>query len=168
MPSYGRFFTRGNHRFNGHSKRLLDRIAAMVTRGVVVLLLLCLLATGQALPQHKHTKNTSEARSANSDVAPDLKQRLAKFRQVPMPFHDEGLSSREKEMVQKLVDACRYLDDIYWRQVDPDALTLYASLEGSTNPQDVELRRFLWINGSRFDLVDADKPFVGDSPKVPG
>ena len=140
----------------------------MVTRGVVVLLLLCLLATRQALPQPKHTKNAAEARSANSDVAPDLKQRLAKFRQVQMPFHDEGLSSREKEMVQKLVDACRYLDDIYWRQVDPDALTLYESLEGSNNPLDAELRRFLWINGSRFDLVDADKPFVGDSPKDPG
>ncbi len=97
-------------------------------------------------------------------VAPDLKQRLARFRQVQMPFHSDGLSVREKKMIAKLVDASRYLDDIYWRQVDPEGLGLYQTLEGSTNPQDVELRRYLWINGSRFDLLNGEEPFVGTSP----
>ena len=139
----------------------------MVIRGAVALGVLCLLAGPQAKPQPKHNSQ-DVARSADMHVAPDLKQRLAKFRQVEMPFHSDGLSAQEKEMVQKLVKASRYLDDIYWRQVDPEALTLYESLEGSKNPKDVELRRFLWINGSRFDLVDGDKPFVGTSPKPPG
>jgi len=96
-------------------------------------------------------------------VAPDLKQRLARFRQVQMPFHSDGLSVREKKMIAKLVDASRYLDDIYWRQVDPEGLGLYQTLEGSTNPEDVELRRYLWINGSRFDLLNGEEPFVGTS-----
>ena len=77
-----------------------------------------------------------------------------------MPFHSDGLSPREKQMVLKLVDACRYLDDIYWRQIDPGALPLYRSLEASKSPQDVNLRRFLWINGSRFDFLNGDKPFI--------
>lgn len=106
--------------------------------------------------------------SASLHVVPDLDQRLAKFRRVDMPFHDAGLNAREKKMVNKLVDACQYLEEIYWRQMDPDALTLYQSLLGSKNPQDVALRRYIWINASRFDLLDGDQPFVGTEPMPPG
>ncbi len=85
-----------------------------------------------------------------------------------MRFNSAALTARERKMVVKLVDACRYLDAIYWRQVDPQGLDLYQSLEASTNQQDVDLRRYLWINGSRFDLMDGAKPFVGTSPLSPG
>lgn len=85
-----------------------------------------------------------------------------------MPFHSAGLSIRERRMVEKLVAASQQLDQIYWRQIDPDALTLYESLEGSKNPKDELLRRYLWINGSRYDLFDEDKPFVGSKPLPPG
>ncbi len=108
------------------------------------------------------------AESAHLDVAPDLAQRLARFRRVEMPSYMAGLSPRERKLVEKLVDASRYLEDIYWRQSDPEALHLYQSLEGSKNPKDIELRRYLWINGSRYDLIDENKPFVGDAPMPPG
>jgi hypothetical protein len=71
-------------------------------------------------------------------------------------------------MVEKLVDASRYLEAIYWRQMDPDGLTLYESLATSKSPKDETLRRYLWINASRFDLLDDDKPFVGTTPMSPG
>ena len=106
--------------------------------------------------------------SAHMQVVPDLERRLARFRQVHMPFDASRLTAREQKMIAKLVDACRYLDDIYWRQVDPDGLELYQSLEGKADRQDVDLRRYLWINGSRFDLLDGQKPFVGTTPMPPG
>jgi hypothetical protein len=110
----------------------------------------------------------SSARSASLHVAPDLDQRLAKFRTVRMPFQAEGLNAKERELVEKLVDASRYLEDIYWRQSDPEALTLYESLAGSKAPEDVKLRKYLWINASRFDFIDDNKPFVGTAPMPPG
>ena len=138
----------------------------MVTRGeLVAVLLVCLLASGQPTPQPSHSKS---APTAPMHVVADLEQRLAKFREVEMPFYPDGLSSREQQMVLKLVDACRYLDDIYWRQVDPEALGLYESLEGSTNRTDVALRRFLWINGSHFDLLQGNQPFVNLPPASEG
>ena len=106
--------------------------------------------------------------SAHMQVVPDLERRLGRFRQVHMPFDASRLTAREQKMIAKLVDACRYLDDIYWRQVDPDGLELYQSLEGKTDRQDLDLRRFLWINGSQFDLLDGQKPFVGTTPMPPG
>jgi hypothetical protein len=108
------------------------------------------------------------AESAGMQVVSDLDQRLAKFRRVEMPFHSSGLTARELNMVDKLVDASRYLEEIYWRQMDPDGLTLYESLAASKNAKDETLRRYLWINASRFDLLDDNKPFVGTTPVSPG
>jgi hypothetical protein len=105
---------------------------------------------------------------ANLKVVPDLQQRLAKFRRAPMPFRTAGLSAREQQLVRKLVDACGYLESIYWRQSDPEGLTLYQSLASSKNRRDLELRRYLWINASRFDLIDGNTPFVGTEPMSRG
>ena len=41
--------------------------------------------------------------AARLKAAPDLDKRVAKFREVRMPFHSAGLTLRERKMVQKLV-----------------------------------------------------------------
>src|ERR1700691_269414 len=116
------------------------------------------------------TSSAAAARGASAKpyVVPDLAERVAKFKLVHMPFNSAGLSVREKELVEKLVDASGLLDCIYWRQNDPEGLKLYLSLANSKNPQNESLRRYLKINGSRFDLIDDDKPFVGTQPMPPG
>src|ERR1700722_3611196 len=105
---------------------------------------------------------------ATPDVVPDLAQQLAKFRRVSMPFHSAGLSPRERQMTEKLVAASQFLEDIFWRQSDPEGLALLHSLDNSKNPADVALRRYLMINGSRFDLIHDNEPFVGKAPMPPG
>src|SRR5215467_1442847 len=92
----------------------------------------------------------------------DINQRLTRWQQVEMPFNSSGLSERELQMIQKLVEASRYLDDIYWRQADPEALALYQSTK------DANLRRLIMIHGSRFDLLDDNHPFTGTEPMPPG
>jgi hypothetical protein len=108
-----------------------------------------------------------KAEPANVKVAPDLARRVARFRSVQMPL-PAGLTVKERKLVGKLVEASQYLESIYWRQIDPEALALYQSLERSSNPRDVLLRRYLWINASRFDLIDENKPFVGKDAMFPG
>src|SRR5579884_1991496 len=95
-------------------------------------------------------------------AASDIDQRLARWQIVKMPFNSSGHTARERQMVHKLVEASQYLDDVYWRQSDPEGLALY----GSTN--DPKLRRLLMINGSRFDLIDDNHPFVGSQLMPPG
>ena len=65
------------------------------------------LMTPPASAQHKQTNRPPEkaAVSAHLDVAPDLAQKLARFKSVQMPFHSAGLTAREKKLVDKLVDA---------------------------------------------------------------
>ena len=135
----------------------------LVVLGIVILSV-SFLALAQTHKKTAVSKTANQARSAQMHIVPDLQQRLTRFRQVHMPFNSASLPAREQKMIAKLVDACRYIDDIYWRQIDPDALQLYQSLAGSTNPKDIDLRRYLWINGSRFDLLNGNEPFVGTSP----
>lgn len=101
-------------------------------------------------------------------VAPDLADELAKFKRVRMPFDAAALNARERRMIGKLVEACRYLDRIYWQQSDPEAQQLYRQLRGDESTQARNLRRFLRINGSRYDLIREDAPFVGTAAAPPG
>jgi hypothetical protein len=132
----------------------------------------CSFLPALAFSQKTHRVMTGSAakgpESARLNVAPDLNQRLARLKRVEMPFPSAGLTAREKQLVEKLVDASRYLEDIYWRQIDPPALELYETLGLSQNSKDEALRRFLWINASRYDRLDEDKPFVGTAPLPPG
>ena len=82
-------------------------------------------------------------------------QRLAKWKRVEMPFRSAGLSARERQMVEKLVEACRALDNAFWRQSDRAGLALYKSA------RDEQSKRLLGIMGSRWDLIDEDRPFTG-------
>jgi len=103
-----------------------------------------------------------------ANVAKDLPERVARWKTVQMPFHSQGLKPREIQLVNKLVEANRDIESIYWRQSDPEAMTLYESLKNATTARDQMLRRFIYINGSRFDLLDENRPFVGTEPRPPG
>jgi hypothetical protein len=99
---------------------------------------------------------------------PDLEQRLARFKLVRMAFDAGSLNERERQMVDQLVIACRYLERMYWRQSDPEGLALYKALEKIDTPAARNLRHYLLINGSRWDLVDENRSFVGTTPMPPG
>lgn len=146
----------------------------MTKRWLVALfaVILISLAGLMASPQSETTKKANEATTnpapQNLAVAPDLAQRVARFQRVKMPFRSLSLTHEERKMVNKLVDAAGLLDCIFWRQSDPEGLQLYLSVTKSKNPQDDLLRRYLKINGGRFDLIDDNKPFVGSQPMPPG
>ena len=127
----------------------------------MALLMLVAAASGFA-------KQKVDAAAALRTVVPDLDKRLARFKPVRMPYNEAALSPRERQMIDQLVIACRELENIYWRQSDPGALALYISLERVTLPRARNLRRYLFINGSGFDLVDGNRPFVGTMPMPPG
>jgi hypothetical protein len=99
---------------------------------------------------------------AAAPAATDIAQRLARWKPVEMPYHPETLSARERQEVDKLAEAARHMEAIYWQQSDPEALELYKTTK------DPNLKHLLFINGARFDLIDENKPFVGTKPIPPG
>jgi peptidase M49-like protein len=87
---------------------------------------------------------------------------------VSMAFETGAFSDRERQMVDQLVIACRHLESMFWRQSDPPGLALYKALEKNETPTGRNLRHYLLINGSRWDLVEENHPFVGSQPMPPG
>jgi hypothetical protein len=101
-------------------------------------------------------------------VVPDIEERLARFRPVEMPFTFEGLTVRERTVVRELIAASQELEQIYWRQNNPDDIALFKSLRGASDPKMKALRRYLWINGSRFDQLEENHPYYGSEPMPHG
>ena len=132
--------------------------------------LVVLIFTDSAAAQRRRRGMRGRAHPSRAvqGVAPNLAERLAKYRQVTMPFNTKGLKPRELRMIHYLVEASHQMESIFWRQSDPEGLLLYQSLKGSQNPRDQRLRRFLFINAGRFDLLDENRPFVGQQPVPPG
>src|SRR3954469_21485066 len=110
-------------------------------RLVLVVLALFVLTSMSTAQKKSSTKSRSAKKypiggsypsGSKIKVVPDLDKRLAKFKAVQMPFNKAKLSAREVKMVNKLVEASRYLDSIYWRQSDPEGLTMLQQLAGSS------------------------------------
>ena len=127
-----------------------------------------LLMTAQAYKGPPLHKPPTMNKVPIDNVAPDIAQRVARFKTVDMPYRAADLSAREKQMIEKLVDANRAIEDIYWRQTDPTALAMYRELAGTTSPKLKALRDYLFINASRYDLFNDNRPFVGTEPFYPG
>src|SRR5262245_42185466 len=100
-----------------------------------------------------------DVQAALRTAAPDLEQQLARFKVVRMPYNRASLTPRERQMIDQLVLACRALESMYWRQSDPDGLALYKALVNIDTPVARSVRRYLLINGSRWALIDENKPF---------
>lgn len=145
--------------------------ASLAACACVLILFIC---SPKLFPAAAQGSGSSQAKPAakfdasNLVIAPNLATQAAKFKPVQMPYDSAHLTPRERQMVAKLVEACQALESIYWRQSDPEGLKLYNELAGRAAPRDKDLRRFLRINGSRFDLIDNNAPFVGTAPWPPG
>jgi Peptidase family M49 len=146
----------------------------MLIRRISSFLMIVLCFTlGTVLTSCKPAERDSASSKITSIAAPlgvaaDLDTRLAKFKAMAMPVNRGALSPKEVQLVQKLVDAANSIERIYWRQSDPDGLKLYGELEKSPDPLDQKVLRFLKINGSRYDLIDELKPFIGTQAAPPG
>jgi hypothetical protein len=138
---------------------LLAIIFAMVLPGTILA-----QAGRRAAPPPKTADKCLLKENVNEDIAAQVN----KFKLVSMPFSVSGLTDNERKMVYKLVEASQFLESIYWRQSDPKGLELYKRLLGCNQVMNQKIRRFLMINGSRYDLLENQKPFIGSDPFLPG
>ena len=143
----------------------IGRIAALLL-GVVGLA--AFAQSRSTTPRPPAAKQAIDVSAALKTVAPDLDARLARFKPVRMPYGAAALSPRERQMIDQLVVALHQLENMFWRQSDPQGLALYKALETVDTPMARNTRHYLFINGSRWDLVNENEPFVGRQPMPPG
>src|SRR4051794_5413020 len=62
-------------------------------------------------------------------VAPDLAARVAQFPRTAIDYDRSLLSENERQVVAKLIEASKYINEIFWRQVSDENLALRTRLQ---------------------------------------
>ncbi|MBK7994027.1 MAG: Zn-dependent hydrolase [Blastocatellia bacterium] len=91
----------------------------------------------------------------------ELKILLAKYAPVPLQASIKALPVSEKKALEKMVEAARALDLLYWKQRSKHGLDLLASLEKSNSELEKDQLHYLKINYGPYDKSDGDKAFIG-------
>ena len=95
--------------------------------------------------------------------AKPMKAETTKYVEVALTsdLFTTSISGKERRMVELLIDACREMDAIFWKESYGDKAALLASIA------EPELRRFAEINYGPWDRLNANAPFLPASAPSP-
>ncbi|MDH4207430.1 MAG: peptidase [Anaerolineae bacterium] len=97
-----------------------------------------------------------------------MTKRIGQFVPTELSFDESQLGRRDREVLSKLVEASRFMDDIFLRQVSPHNPQWRARLEASSAARDKELLHYFRIMYGPWDRLDQHRPFMGDEKKPLG
>ncbi len=89
-------------------------------------------------------------------VAPDLAKRVAQLPRTLIDYDRSLLNENERQVVAKLIEASKLIDEIYWRQVAEDNPRLRERLKAQGGPG----YDYFLINKGRWDRLKENEPFV--------
>jgi hypothetical protein len=114
-------------------------------------------------------KQAEEAEEmATLEIAPDIKERLARFSPTEVTYDESLLNDEQQQVLEKLVMAAKYMDKIFWKQASHTGLDILEELKKSTAPGVPDALSYMKINFGPFDRLDENHPFVGTDPKPAG
>src|SRR5579884_2025989 len=73
-------------------------------------------------------KTTTTAPAQDLVIAPDVAQRVAQLPKTVIDYDHSLLNDNERQVVSKLIDASKQIDEIFWRQVSEDNPALGAKI----------------------------------------
>lgn len=111
----------------------------------------------------------SPATSATDSVQSVIHHYLSQYSAYPMDFNASTYSETDRLILQKLVEASEYLDEIYWLQTSKYGMLLRDSLEQlHENPAASDLLTLVKRNGGPFELLSGYVPFIGNQTYYAG
>jgi len=102
-----------------------------------------------------------------SKKAADIEKKVAQYENFNVNVDISFLTKTEKEVLMKLVEASKYIDQIYFRQAYSKNPQLKATLSKSKDLNKKYLEYFE-INYGPFDRLDDHKPFIGGEERPKG
>ncbi len=101
--------------------------------------------------------------ASSLDVAPDVGQRVKQLPRTTIRY-TATLSANEKKVIDKLIEASKAMDEIYWRQVWEGNPAMRAELAKKGGPA----YEYFLINKGPWDRLKDDEPFIGHKKKPAG
>ncbi|MFA6957086.1 MAG: peptidase [Thermoanaerobaculia bacterium] len=136
---------------------------------------LCLSIFAAACKNEKAAEPTSTAAAPvaqGPEIVKDLDARLTKLPRTTIDYDRSLLDENETKVLQKLIEASKVIDDIYWTQVAAENQKVKGELEtaAAASPEHAKALELFNINHGRWDRLAEDEPFVapfGDAGKKP-
>ena len=129
--------------------------------------LLIVLAGAAAACQTSTITTTTAAPHAAATaltVAPDVAQRMAQLPRTVIDYDRSLLDDNERQVVAKLIEASKQIDEIYWRQVSEENPAWRAQLAKQGGPA----YDYFIANKGPWDRLQNDAPFIGTMTKPAG
>jgi len=102
--------------------------------------------------------------SSSLSVAPDVAQRMAQLPRTVIDYDRSLLNDNERQVVAKLIDASKQIDEIYWRQVSEENPAWREQLAKTGGPA----YDYFVANKGPWDRLKNDEPFIGTMKKPEG
>ena len=109
-------------------------------------------------------KKTIQSKADAAYVA----EQAAKFAAVTINYDQSLLDENETEALKKIVEAAKYMDEIFLRQVYSKNVKIKQALMASTEPADKPYQDLFAIMVGPFDRLEEDRPFINKTPKPDG
>ena len=95
-------------------------------------------------------------------VAADTPQRMARLPRTVIDYDRSLLNANEQQVVRKLIEASKLIDDLYWRQVSEDNPDLLERLKAGAAASTVNRAGYDYFvaNRGRWDRLSGDEPFI--------
>jgi len=136
------------------------------SKTLIALISILCLTTGLALlscaPAPETETETEDESQPELTVVPDIEKRLAWYSPTELSADLSALSDEDREVLDILVDASRYMDAIFLRQVWRGNLELQHRLEQLDGEGADAARAYFEINFGPWDRLEEMEPFVGD------
>jgi hypothetical protein len=129
-------------------------------------LLIVLAAAVAACQTSTMTTTTSAppAAATSLSAAPDVAQRMAQLPRTVIDYDRSLLNDNERQVVAKLIEASKQIDEIYWRQVSEENPAWRDQLA----KQGGAAYDYFIANKGPWDRLKDDAPFVGTTKKPAG
>lgn len=100
--------------------------------------------------------------AARLAVLPGTEQRLHQLPKTAIDYDRSLLNENERQVVAKLIEASKYIDEIYWVQVaeqNPD-YRKHLAMQAQASPLDLAGYEYFIANKGRWDRLAQDEPFI--------
>ena len=114
----------------------------------------------------RKTETAAPAQPQQGDrlaVKEDVPEHVKKLPKTVIDYDRSLLNENERQVVAKLVEASKFIDEIFWLQVSEDNPKLRARLEQEAQGSPVQQAGYEYFlaNKGRWDRVAEDEPFIG-------
>ena len=97
-----------------------------------------------------------------------IDSKIDQYAKTIIKYDETLLDENQKIVVQKLFEAAKIIDELFFEQVYSKNFEIREQLQNSNDPLDKKKLEYFNINFGPFDRLDHDKPFIGNEEKPEG